>query len=95
MLNDLKISSELKNRIKKEYEEEKKKPKYRIRKMLNYEVEISTGVAMVLLIIIIATPIVDTVKRVKDLTYYKIEIEGEENEVSKREMFKEENKNKN
>ncbi|MGL5614906.1 MAG: hypothetical protein ACRDD2_01540 [Sarcina sp.] len=94
-LNDLKISSEFKNKIKNEYKKEKEKPKYKIRKMLNYEVEISTGIAMVLLVIIVATPIVDTVNRVKDLTYYKIEVGGEENELTKREILKEENKSKN
>lgn len=86
--NNIKISDNLKERIKAEYKEEKKKPKYKIRKALNYEIEVPKVVVAVVLVTAIMTPVIESVNKVRDLTYYKIET-GEylENEKGQREEY--------
>lgn len=69
---NIKISSDFKNRIKEKYKEEKKKPKYKLRKALNYEIEVPKVIIAALLVVAIITPIMESINKVKDLTYYKI-----------------------
>lgn len=69
---NIKISSDFKNRIKEKYKEEKKKPKYKLRKALNYEFEVPKVIIAALLVVAIITPIMESINKVKDLTYYKI-----------------------
>ncbi|WP_055071612.1 hypothetical protein [Clostridium massiliamazoniense] len=69
---NIKISSSLKNRIKEEYKEEKKKPQYKLRKALNYEIEVPKVIIAALLIVAVMTPAIESVNKMKDLTYYKI-----------------------
>lgn len=69
---NIKISSSLKNRIKEEYKEEKKKPQYKLRKALNYEIEVPKVIIAALLVVAVMTPIIESVNKMKDLTYYKI-----------------------
>lgn len=94
-LKNIKISSNLKDKIKKEYKIEKEKPKYKFRKILNYEIEIPKVFAIAIILIITTAPVVDTVNKVKDLTENKIEVRGENIETNKKSIKGELHKNKN
>lgn len=94
--NNIKMSNNLKNRIKAEYKEEKVKPKYKIRKALNYEIEVPKVVVGMVLVAAVMTPVIESINKVRDLTYYKVgTTEYLEDDISKSGKFEmEDGKNK-
>lgn len=87
-LKDLKMSKDLKDRVKMQYKEEKKKPVYKIRKLLDYELEISAKTLVAVLIVAILLPAVDTINKFKDLTENEILISMDD-VVKENEKYKE------
>ena len=79
-LNGIKMSSSLKDRIKNDYKKEKKKPIYKVRKAMNYEIEIDTRIIAAMLIVSLTVPVVDSIVKFNDLTsesyYVKSNFDG-------------------
>lgn len=73
-INELKMSSELRNKIKASYKKEKNKPEYKVRKILETEIEFDVRVLAAVLAIAILTPTIDSIYKFKELTKYKIEV---------------------
>lgn len=62
-LRNLKMSNSLRDKIKENYNKEKNKPIYKIRKAMNYEVEIDTSIIAALIIISVAIPVANTITK--------------------------------
>lgn len=73
-LKNLKMSSELKDRIKTDYKKESKKPKYKFRKIMNYEFEIDVRILVAVVVVAIIVPLADSVAKFKDLTMHNFHI---------------------
>ncbi|MGL4761680.1 MAG: hypothetical protein ACRCWG_09470 [Sarcina sp.] len=73
-LKNLKMSSDLKNRIKEEYNKEKKKTTYTIRKAMENDVELDLRAVAAAVALTISVPVIDSVNKFKDLTRYELEI---------------------
>ena len=73
-LKNLKMSSDLKSRIKEEYKKEKKKTTYTIRKAMENDVEFDLRAVAAAIALTISVPVIDSVSKLKDLTRYELEI---------------------
>ena len=73
-LKNLKMSSDLKNRIKEEYKREKKKTTYTIRKAMENDVEFDLRAVAAAVALTISIPVIDSVSKFKDLTRHELEI---------------------
>ncbi|MGL5068236.1 MAG: hypothetical protein ACRC6T_10525 [Sarcina sp.] len=73
-LKNLKMSSDLKSRIKVEYNKEKKKTTYTIRKAMENDVELDLRAVAAAVALTISVPVIDSVNKFKDLTRYELEI---------------------
>ena len=73
-LKNLKMSSDLKNRIKGEYNKEKKKSTYKIRKAMENDIEFDLRAVAAAVALTISIPVIDSVSKFRELTSQELEI---------------------